>query len=539
MPKTPHLRELWSRLGREPHATLITAGLCAPWVWAALAGRWRAAAVATFPGHADPAFYFSFARNIATGRGAVIDYIWHFWVRHPDLTHFAADYWLPLPSLIVAAAMKLSGTSVVVAVRTSVVMSLAFAVATGSLGRALGVARWACVGAAALAFVSAPATRFAVEVDSSLFYSAFALASLTLAIRGRGANSGWLAVGSGLASGCAHLCRNDGVLLLACLLAALGFWRPPRLGRRLALTLLGHGLVLAPFALALFRATGRLAPAHGALPFLVDYEDLYALPPGPTFRDSLRAGVWEALLLRQQASLDRASDYVRDLTGVPALLLVFAAGFLAGARESGGARARAFDGWARSRWLLPGMFAVVLFLAHTLVTPVASAAGAYTRSLPAVLAILLVVLSAVVSRMGSASPVAALLAVVLVGWPWHQQSRSVTARVVRENNQVAERLAALDAALNQDSKCMSQPVVVMTRDPWELNTLTGYRAVQIPNASAEDVLAIAARYSVTHLVASPRRRALVLPPVIEAFTPVPGVPGLARLRGLAAGCERP
>jgi hypothetical protein len=51
-------------------------------------------------------------------------------------------------------------------------------------------------------------------------------------------------------------------------------------------------------------------------------------------------------------------------------------------------------------------------------------------------------------------------------------------------------------------------VIVMTRDPWSVNFVTGYRAVMVPNEPLDVVLTVADRYGVTHLLAPVPREAI-------------------------------
>ena len=48
----------------------------------------------------------------------------------------------------------------------------------------------------------------------------------------------------------------------------------------------------------------------------------------------------------------------------------------------------------------------------------------------------------------------------------------------------------------------------MTRDPWSLNYVTGYRAVMVPNESLDVILDVADRYGVTYLLAPVPRDAI-------------------------------
>lgn len=457
-----------------------------------------------------------------------IDYIWHFWVPHQDLTHFGPDYWLPLPSVVVAAAMKVWGGTMEVAARTSVAASVAVALAAWLFARCMGTERWASAATAATVFLSSIVAKFSVQADSSLYYSTLALCSMALGVRGRAASAWPLLLGAGALSGCTQLCRNDGVLVLASLVFAHWVWRGPNRVRAVLGLAGGHLAIYAAYAGLLWRATGRVFPAHGALPNVLDYEDLYRLPPGPSAAEALRAGWWEVVLLRQRASLDRAFDFAREGLAVPVLALMIGVGVLAGARLVDRAEGSILARVRSTSWLVPGLYAALLFLFHVVVTPVVSAAGAYTRSLPAVIAVLVAVSFAALRAIRVPRLGALLTVALVVAWPWYQAAKGVPLRAVRENNDVAVRLEGVRAALDREARCFQTPIVVMTRDPWELTELTGHRSVQIPNAGLSEILAVAARYRVTHLIPSARRRALAQPELATAFGAVPGAPGLLR-----------
>ena len=77
-------------------------------------------------GHADPGFYFGTARNLASGRGLTTDYVWEFLSLPAHLHHYAADYWQPLPSILLSLPMLLTGSH-------SVGTALSAAVLAGAL----------------------------------------------------------------------------------------------------------------------------------------------------------------------------------------------------------------------------------------------------------------------------------------------------------------------------------------------------------------------------------------------------------------------
>ena len=99
-----------------------------------LGARLLLASMVQHPGHADPAFYYTLATNIAQGRGLVIDYIWHYLGDVDALTHAACDYWPPLTSVIMSVFLSLFGQSFFAAILPaalcgSLLALLAYAVA--------------------------------------------------------------------------------------------------------------------------------------------------------------------------------------------------------------------------------------------------------------------------------------------------------------------------------------------------------------------------------------------------------------------------
>ena len=64
--------------------------------------RFHLAGFAKMPGHGDSAFYYTVARNIAEGRGPVVDYIVYFFGGLLPLPHYAGDFWNPTASFLIA-----------------------------------------------------------------------------------------------------------------------------------------------------------------------------------------------------------------------------------------------------------------------------------------------------------------------------------------------------------------------------------------------------------------------------------------------------
>ena len=89
------------------------------WLFLFLAGliaglvlRFYLASFAQMPGHGDSAFYYTVAKNIASGRGPVIDYIVYFFSGLLPLPHYAGDFWNPSASFLIAIPMILFGRTI-------------------------------------------------------------------------------------------------------------------------------------------------------------------------------------------------------------------------------------------------------------------------------------------------------------------------------------------------------------------------------------------------------------------------------------------
>ena len=114
--------------GRARRQTARFTGALALATIATLGIRLALARQAHHPGHADDAFYYDVARSLTAGRGFEIDYIWHYLAPPPAVTHPANDYWLPFPSVVMAASLRLLGDSVFAALLPGVVIGVACSV---------------------------------------------------------------------------------------------------------------------------------------------------------------------------------------------------------------------------------------------------------------------------------------------------------------------------------------------------------------------------------------------------------------------------
>ncbi len=135
---------------------------------------------ARYPGHADPAFSYGVAQNISAGRGPTIDYVWHFLVPGTPLHHYAFDYWLPLPSYLMAAVLG-HGHGLPAVLTLNVLLIVGMAAGSYLLARSLTGVPWVPAVVAAAALVQPAVSAYAMQAESAIYLGAFALPAMAAA----------------------------------------------------------------------------------------------------------------------------------------------------------------------------------------------------------------------------------------------------------------------------------------------------------------------------------------------------------------------
>ena len=228
---------------------------------------------ARYPGHADPAFYYNVAQNIHAGRGAQVDFAWHFLSGQPPLPRYAFDYWLPLPSVLMSVALRVHD-NFATALSVSVWMSVLLAAATYVLARCLTRSWWVPSAAAAVVAVQPLVSEFGVQAEAPLYLAAFATFALAAAIAAR--TRPWLWPIAGVLAALANLARNEGLLLILALIITAAVWSARARRVRVVATLVGgYLLAMTPLYVANVRQMGTLMPASSTkLPFVSSADNL-------------------------------------------------------------------------------------------------------------------------------------------------------------------------------------------------------------------------------------------------------------------------
>jgi Dolichyl-phosphate-mannose-protein mannosyltransferase len=504
------------------------ASAAAVFVAAVTTYRLQATADAKYPGHADPAFYYNVAQNLHAGLGPKIDYIWEYLNGQPPLPRFAFDYWLPLPSYVMAAALGVHD-DLSAALVLNVVWSVLLALGSYLLARQLSSSPWVPAATAVVVVVQPVVSTFAMQAEASIYLAGFALLALAAAVGARTRPRLWPVAGALAALG--HLSRSEGLLLIIVLvLGAFAATPTPGLrGVRYAgLTLGGYVVVMSPFFVLSLRNQGTLLPpASTKFPFITDYENLYALHVDQSWSALLGGSGWDFVALRLSALRDQIAEVAHSgLAPISALVMVALVGAclvrVGSRRHAAGRRwwtePIAAQWWWRgvsARWFVPVAWALTVFFFYAITAPVVSSKGAESKGLASIMPVLVVGAMAQLARMKWPAVVVGLIVAGLIVEP--VLSLATTTRyTVAANNDVGRTAAQLIPQLQTESACLGRPVVLMTRQPWEITQATGTRTVMIPNAPLADILRVAARYAVTDIYFDDKRAAALTDAVLDA-----------------------
>ena len=188
----------------------------------------------SFPKPEDTAYYVGVARNLVEGRGLVSDALWSYGTPPLQFPRPAFEVWLPLPSLLAAIPIALSGAKAPIPLETAMRAAQVLPVVAGSVVSVLtwrlaadvaverslpvGRARTLAIGAGIASAVYLPLLLHSTLPDSTMLFGALVLGAAVLMTRvlrdPRGAR--WLDVrliGIGLLMGAAALTRNEVVWL--------------------------------------------------------------------------------------------------------------------------------------------------------------------------------------------------------------------------------------------------------------------------------------------------------------------------------------
>jgi 4-amino-4-deoxy-L-arabinose transferase-like glycosyltransferase len=486
------------------------------WVWLvaifalAVIPRLVFVVIADHPGMWDPLEYYSLAVNLHEGRGFELDYIWSF-ASDPESVTRPLDHWLPLSGIVAAGSFALFGVSVPAALLPFVLLAGVLSVGVFLFAERIGQDRHTALFAALGAAYTPWLFLSALHTDTTTLFGVLtfgALAAVYLGVREENGRWFWLA---GLLTGLGVLTRNDGVLLVPAGVLG-GGWLAWRRGYRvqwrhvIAAGVL-CGLVVLPWVLRNQAALGEPWPGSTAQTMLLtDHEDTYVYARDITLDAFLDQG-WRAIL--GKIAFELAASVKIMITMVE---LLFPVAIIGGLLEVGLRRiAAAGDGDRAPLDLgphLPALWFIILaYAGYGILMPYLSQGGSFKKAYLAAVPFLLIIGAQTVARYvrprrAYSVVIAITLALLLAS------AVELTRKDFKYNNEQQTIYEDVGVVLDRLQAQQDQEIIVMTRDPWSLNYVTGYRAVMVPNEPLDVILDAADRYGVTHILAPTARDAI-------------------------------
>lgn len=460
------------------------------------------AALAPHPGIADPNHYYNLARNLAEGRGFVIDYIWQYHNAPATVTH-PIDYWMPLPAVWPAIGLFIAPDNLFAALIPSVIF--------GVLGLYLAYAAARVVGQPALVGVTAIAlimflpqiTLNSARTDTTMSYVVFVGMACLAFYAGMRRNPAWLLL-AGLSAGLAQLSRQDGIILLpAMVLALLAFWRfgsddRPLPWRWLWLIALGWLGVMLPWFMRNNALYGVLLPSNASRTmFMTSFIDQFTYGRELDLQHYLDWGIGN--IISNIAFMTLAN--VKTLYNVLGIFLpvttLFGLALLILRRE-------------REILLmlaLPAAMVLGLFAFYSVLTPFHTHGGSFFKSYQ-----LIIPFAGFVSAWGLWQAITQRSHLVLIVFFSAGITFLTMADLVRQDfglagafdNSMRGVTAIIEEAGDQNGDGI---ITIMAQDPYILDYL-GYQALMLPSDPLDMILEAVDRYRVDYILAPTARASL-------------------------------
>ena len=467
---------------------------------AGLLVRLGLALLAEHPGLFDPNHYYNLARNLAEGRGFVVDYIWQYHQKPAGVTH-PVDYWMPLAAVWPALSMRVLGIALLPALLPNILFSTALVALTGLIARVAGLSRRAQLMAMALILFLPDYVLGAVRTDTTAGYALFCGLALLCLYRGMQGRP-WLLALAGACGGLAQLTRLDGLLLLPALLIGALLLR--RFGesqvpwRWLLALPLAWTLVISPWLWRNQQELGAFWPAGpGNTPFLTHFEDQFSYIQEHSLESFLAWGpvnILNNIVFHALANLKVMVTTQGFALPLPALL-----GLGAWLRQRHRSRRQLL--WA------PLLFLLALYGVYSVVIPFGSMGGSFKKSWLALIPFLAVAGAWALDAYLRPRRMGQVAAIFIAGFMLMQAIELVRYEYTQVAVQLEEKRkvsAIMDSLGDQNG---DGEVILMTDAPFFMNWL-GYRTIVIPNDDRDTILMVARRYAADFILMPALRDAL-------------------------------
>jgi hypothetical protein len=463
------------------------------------------ATIAQTPGHGDPAFYYTVAKNLVDGRGLVVDYVVYYFQGLVPITHYSNDFWNPLTSILLSIPMKLFGKSVFNALLASIAISIIPAVVAYLVGKKFSNSDSVAAFAGILTFFAPYQVWVSVTTDANILFGALGALTLYFAIKGFDNPKYFLvaAIGSGLT----HFTRQDGILILIAVEASILFatlsWKERAYYGLGAAGI--HFIVLSPLLLQNYLALGTIFPkGPSRTMFLTTYEDFHAY--GKTLSwQTLRAawGVKGILANRIHVALGNFGTLNNFLNPMLSVLTIIGLAdiFLIQRQRR------------KFLILLPVLFFVVLeYLFYSFIASF-SGPGSLPKSLAISIPFIAVVILDLCNRYLKLKPLFIAAAILLIAYSGYN-GYLLNHNYNTYYNTIYQSYTSIRNDILQDASQRGENpdnITIMARDVWDVYEGIGFKAVMVPNNDLNTIYFVAQHYKAQYLILPAPR------PVLDAI----------------------
>ncbi len=476
--------------------------------------RFYLASFAKMPGHGDSAFYYTVAKNIALGRGPVIDYIVYFFSGLLPLPHYAGDFWNPTAGYLIAIPMIIfRSTSIHVALIAPILTGIVPAIVGYLAGKKYSGSITVGALTGVLTFFSPFQVWFSTTTEAIIFSGAFGAFALYFMMKGDESPRNYLV--ASIFTGLANLIRQDTILLLGvlgiCILLATVPWKSKLIVASAAVGI--HLLILSPLLIKNYMELGSLFPAGPAkTAFLTTYEDFHSYNKEIDWR-TLRAtfGIRGIITKRLHTAWENIGqvEYFID----PVLEWLFLASLveLIFIRRN----------FLKLKWLLPAfLFAAFEYLFYTFVASY-SGPGSLIKSLGVLMPfICLMIIDSCAAYLRPKSLLFSAVILLSVYSAYTGFRRNYASTVyyndIYGQYKIVQSIVAEDA---EKRGIEASDISIMARDTWDVYEGTGFKTVMVPNNNVDTILFVAQHYD-THYILLPADRPQ-LQKVYDNTTPDP------------------
>lgn len=473
---------------------LFVAGLIA-----GLILRFYLASFAQMPGHGDSAFYFTVAKNIAEGRGPVIDYIVYFFSGLLPLPHYAGDFWNPSASYLIAIPMILFNKTI----SSALIAPILFGIVPAIVGYLAGsyYAHSPKIGALTgiLTFFAPFQVWFSVTTEAIIFAGAFGAIAIYLMMRGiKEPRFFFLAA---VFTGLANLVRQDDILLLAslviCMLLTSLSWKRKCATAAAAIGI--HLLILLPLIVKSyveFHAPFPSGPAQTA--FLTTYEDFHAYGKEIDWK-TLRAtwgilGIITRRLHTAQENLGQVNYFLDPVFTVLFFIALIDVLILQRAKN-------------KMLLMIPAtLFAIMEYLFYTIVASF-SGPGSLIKSLGILMPFICLPIADSLARLLQTKLLLIGPLVLLSAYAGYQgflknYSSTIYYDGIYQDYKVVKAIVVDDA---NTQGIAANDITILARDTWDVYEGTGFKTVMVPNNDIATIVFVAEHYNARYILLPAQR----------------------------------